>query len=260
MNEFEYSAFISYRHVERDTLVAKRVQNGLERFHLPKSIQNKYGISGFKRVFRDEAELEITSDLAGKIDHALEASEFLIVICSPEYKESKWCLHEIDVFLQTHDADHVFCILSSGEPPAVFPDVLLKREIKETMDGIERTIQTDVEPLACDFRGDLKKAVRIELPRLISGMIGCSYDELMLRQESYRRRRFITIASIIGTLALLAILYLVWSNIRINANFRLAQKNESITLSKEALEHYEDRDFYHAIVYPQDCRFRAAVC
>ena len=40
----KYNAFISYRHNERDTLVASELQTQLERFHIPKAIAEQTGI------------------------------------------------------------------------------------------------------------------------------------------------------------------------------------------------------------------------
>ena len=94
-NQTHYSAFISYRHTPRDIETAKHIQSKLEHFHIPASIRKEYGIDHFDRLFRDQEELEITDDLSAKITQALDNSDYLIVICSPAYNESKWCLLEI---------------------------------------------------------------------------------------------------------------------------------------------------------------------
>ena len=51
---FEYSAFISYRHRERDAEVAAKVQQTIETFALPPDIAEQYGSPKFARVFRDQ--------------------------------------------------------------------------------------------------------------------------------------------------------------------------------------------------------------
>ena len=98
--ERHYSAFISYRHVENDIRIAKHIQQKLERFKAPKPIREKYGIDHFDKVFRDQEELEIGSDLSAKINYALEHSDFLIVICSHSTKLSGWVPREIEYFLK----------------------------------------------------------------------------------------------------------------------------------------------------------------
>ena len=229
--ERHYSAFISYRHVENDIRIAKHIQQKLERFKAPKPIREKYGIDHFDKVFRDQEELEIGSDLSAKINYALEHSDFLIVICSPEYNQSKWCLMEVENFLKHHDFDHVLCVLSSGEPPAIFPEILYRH----------------AEPLACDYRMDLKEADRIELPRLISPMIGCTYDELVMRQERYRRKRLTAILTAAFVSAFIIISYLLYSNAIISRNFRQSQINESRLLARESLNRMEEADRYKAL-------------
>ena len=120
-----FNAFISYRHSPVDTAVAAEIQKKLERYPIPAQLRKKYGIRKFERIFRDTSELEITSDLGAQLDDAIRASDFLIVICSPRYNESAWCLREIEVFLQTHPRDHILCVLAEGEPPDIFPPVLM---------------------------------------------------------------------------------------------------------------------------------------
>ena len=229
--ERHYSAFISYRHVPRDIEVARHIQQKLERFKAPKQIAEKYGISRFDKLFRDQEELEIGSDLSAKIKYALEHSDHLIVICSPEYNESKWCQLEVESFLKSHDHDHVFCVLSSGEPPAIFPKILYDH----------------AEPLGCDYRGDLREADRIELPRLESAMIGCTYDELVMRQERYRKKRLTIILSCVMAAAAIIISYLLYSNALISRNYALSQINESRLLAKESLTYLSKSDRYEAL-------------
>ena len=125
MSEQKYNAFISYRRTARDTAVAKEVQQSLEHFRVPRGIRTASGKERIDRIFRDQEELEITSNLSRRIEDALRASEFLIVICSPGYSESRWCLHELETFIQLRGRDRVLCVLSEGEPPGVFPEILL---------------------------------------------------------------------------------------------------------------------------------------
>ena len=228
-----FNAFISYRHSPVDTAVAVEIQKKLERFHIPSQIQKKYGIKKFERIFRDTSELEITNDLAAQLDDAIRASDFLIVICSPRYMESPWCLREIEVFLQTHPRDHVLCVMAEGEPPGIFPPVLMQ----------------EAEPLACDYRGSFREAEKVELPRLACAMIGCSYDELIMRTTQYKRRRTTALVSVILTLAAIAVSYLLYSNARIRAQYQQTLINESKTLAAQSLEAMSARDRYHALSY-----------
>ena len=242
-NSMRYDAFISYRRTERDVAVAKEIQSSLEHFRVPKGIRSTSGKEKIDRIFRDQEELEITSDLSRRIEDALRASEYLIVICSPGYKQSVWCLHELETFLELRGPEHVLCVLSEGEPPDVFPDLLRHgREEVTAEDGTKITVETEIEPLACDYRGDFKAARKTELPRLAAVLLGCRYDELVMRRERYRRRRLAAFFSAGFTAAAAAITWLIWSNAQISKNYRQSLISESRLLAMKSLDAFDTQD------------------
>ena len=248
MDEYRYDAFISYRRTERDIAVAKEIQSSLEHFRVPKGIRGTSGKEKIDRIFRDQEELEITSDLSRRIEDALRASEYLIVICSPGYKQSIWCLHELETFLTLRGPEHVLCVLSEGEPPEVFPDLLRHgREELTAEDGTKVTVETEIEPLACDYRGDFKAARKTELPRLAAVLLSCRYDELVMRRERYRRRRLTAVFSASFVAAAAAITWLIWSNTEISRNYRQSLINESKLLAMQSLDAFHTQDRLQAL-------------
>lgn len=88
--EFEYAAFISYRHVDPDRRWAKWLHTQLETYRIPKQLIADSTSKRLGRVFRDEEELAASAQLSQEIDRALEQSRFLIVICSPRTPDSEW--------------------------------------------------------------------------------------------------------------------------------------------------------------------------
>ncbi|GEM_PF-1348824 len=245
-----YNAFISYRHTERDTAVAAEIQKRLERFRIPSAIRQKYGVQKIGRIFRDQDELVISEDLSRLIDSALSVSDYLIVICSPAYLESAWCLHEIEEFLKTHDRSHILTVLSEGDPPGVFPAIL--RQKTETVirdDGSMETVETVGEPLACDYRGDLRRASRTELPRLVSALIGCGYDELIMRETQYRRKRMLGMFAVLAALSAGAISYLLYSNHTIREHYTQTLIAQSGNLAEQSVQAFASRDRYAAMRY-----------
>lgn len=243
MQNFLYDAFISYRHTPQDTKTAETIQYELEHFRVPKGVQSAYGIKKINRIFRDQSELQMSSDLSREIERALDASRFLIVICSEAYNQSPWCLHEVEYFLKHHNPERVLCVLSQGEPPGIFPAQLRAQKYPvRNPDGSTSYLTVGSEPLACDFRTDSKHARRTELPRLAAKIIGCSYDDLVMRRETYRKRKFALILSLSAVAAAVAMSYLIWSNVRINRNYRQSQINESRTLARESINAFEDHD------------------
>ena len=96
---FKYEAFISYRHKELDIAAAKAIHRQIETYRIPAYIKKRSGKAKIGKIFRDQDELPLMADLGEGIRAALEQSEWLIVICTPELPESKWCMAEIDYFI-----------------------------------------------------------------------------------------------------------------------------------------------------------------
>lgn len=182
-----YNAFISYRHCPLDMKIAQEVQYQLEHLKVPAELAKQPGITKIEKVFRDKEELPITSDLNDDIAEALVNSDYLIVICSPRLKESRWCLKEIETFLKAHGRKKILTVLAEGDPYEVIPELLLQETITDPVTGECREVP--VEPLSCDYRMPLRKARREELPRLAAVLLGCRYDDLRQRQKVYRQRR-----------------------------------------------------------------------
>lgn len=234
----KYDAFISYRHSELDMEIAKKIHSGLESYHVPKAVQKKSGKKSIKRVFRDQEELPIGSDLDDNISGALSNSEYLIVICSPRTPESYWVCKEIETFIEMHDRQHVLAVLIEGEPNESFPPLLLKDENGDP-----------VEPLAADVRGvtsrERNKKLKTELLRLAAPLLGCSYDDLRQRHRERRIRRITTlVCSASAVLAVLGFGFAIYNAkmaAEIEKNYNEAVENYDLAVKNYdiAMENYE---------------------
>jgi hypothetical protein len=69
-------------------------------------------------IFRDREELPTAVDLGEIINHALEQSRYLIVICSPHSAQSQWVNEEIRTFKRLGRENRILCIIVDGEPNA----------------------------------------------------------------------------------------------------------------------------------------------
>ena len=137
-----YDAFISYRHSPLDQKVAAALHRKLENYTLPKAVAKKIGKNRLERVFRDKAELSVSSELSEAINEALIHSDYLIVICSPRLPESVWCMKEVETFLKLKGRDHILLVLIEGEPEDSFPEILLYEDV------IRKTIRERKSPFA----------------------------------------------------------------------------------------------------------------
>ena len=253
----KYNAFISYRHAPLDMEIAKKVHTGLETYHIPKSVQKRLGIKKIERVFRDQEELPIGSNLSDNIGEALKESEHLIVICSPRTPESEWVQKEIETFIKLHGRENVLAVLVEGEPNESFPELLLNDE-----NG------NPVEPLAADVRGETAKErnqkFKTEILRLVAPVIGCNYDDLRQRHRERIIKRTVSLVSAAAAVVAIAGISfgLYHANVadkmttlanekaeladektrladEILKEYRLKQENQSRFLAKEALNLYD---------------------
>ena len=242
---FTYKAFISYRHKPLDSSVAVKVQRTVERYTVPKDLRDLTGGRKIGRVFRDEDELPLSSSLSDSIVHALDDSEFLIVICTPDLPLSRWCEQEIRYFLNTHDRDHVITVLADGIPDDSFSPLLL-----HTYDE-EGNITGDTEPLAANIAADTDrkrwKLFAKEKFRILACLIGCAFDELYKREQRYKRRRAAALGSVTAAVVLLFIGVLLNRNAVIRKNYEQALRNQSVYLAAESQRLLEEGDRLSAI-------------
>ena len=258
MSEYKYDAFISYRHLPVDMAVAKRLVELLERVDGP---------DGEKmRVFRDRDELPTEEDLGNAIRNALEDSAYLVVVCSPEYSRSKWCMEELRYFRSLHGNSNarIIPILVEGEPEESFPDLLRWVE-KVSLDeeGRAHTLRVEVEPLSADVRADSPgkrmRLLRTEYLRIVARILKKPFDELYNRA---RRRRIRIYAALAG---LLIAGLLAFSGYNMNMLSRIEKEhmnmlaNESLRLSVESQERLAEGDSRLAMLLalqalPQDLK------
>ncbi|GAB2655449.1 toll/interleukin-1 receptor domain-containing protein [Arenimonas aestuarii] len=192
-----YAAFISYSHA--DTHWAKWLQKQLESFRVPRRLVGTAGEYGpvparLAPVFRDREELASANDLGGRITQALDASDALVVICSPAAAASPWVNEEIRSYRRLGRSDRIHCLLVPAEPGGragpLFPPALV-----EVIDPEEAA----PEPIAADLSesGDGPALAR---QKLIAGLLGLGLDDLRQREAQRRQRRlaWITTASVAG--------------------------------------------------------------
>ena len=232
-----YKAFISYRHQSPDQEIAKQLHTMIETYRIPSSLKKSLRINKMGRVFRDEEELPLSTDLGADIRTALAQSEWLIVLCSPSYLESKWCKAELDYYISLGRRDHILAILVNGDPNESFPEQLRFMEVNG------HTVQ--VEPLAGDVRAEntaaaLKK-LKTEKLRVLAPMLGVTYDTL--RQRARRRRTRIIAATVAACFALLTgfLGYALVKNLQIAEQRDIAEEQRIIAEEQRNLA-AEQRD------------------
>lgn len=251
--EREYLAYISYRHTPVDKEAAITIQRQLEHYRIPKSLR-KDGKKRLGIVFRDTDELNISPDLSQSLCAALDNSEYLIVLCSPEYKESEWCRQEIVYFLKHHDIDNILPVLVNGTPSEAFPEEIVCRTV---VDGKEMVSEPLAANVAAETVKEMKQNIKREYLRLVAKMLGCHYDELIQRQKHYERRRKTAVLGTAFAVMAAFVAVLLVKNAQINAQYQEVRRSQAQYLSKLAVEQYEQGDVKSALesalkILPED--------
>ncbi len=164
----KYLAFISYRHQPEAQEASLRLRKGLEGHHLPEGC----GIPRKRTVFRDTDELPTSSDLGSDIENALKDSGWLIALCTPEYLLSRWCMKEVETFLELGRKERILPVLLSGTPETSIPE-----EIRDL-------------PIAADLRGAGEAAdpgkAKPAVPELLARMSGLTPGRIARAEQNFR--------------------------------------------------------------------------
>jgi WD40 repeat protein len=103
-----YDAFLSYSHAG-DADLAASVQSSLQRFARP--WYKTYAL----RVFRDKTGLSANPALWNSIVSALDESEYLLLLASPQAAASKWVEQEVAWFLRNRTPDRILIVITGGQ-------------------------------------------------------------------------------------------------------------------------------------------------
>ncbi len=198
MGADQYKAFISYSH--KDRAWAKWMHRKLETYAFPKNLIDSQTDIGpvprnLRPIFRDREELAAGHNLGKKIEAALNASENLIIICSPNAAQSHWVNQEILYFKHHNRGAKIFSVIVEGEPFASNPaDECFPDSLKFEIDPAGELSSEPAEPLAADLREN-RDGKRLGLLKLISGMAGLGVNDLVQRDLQRARKRVTAITA-----------------------------------------------------------------
>ncbi|MGE0887421.1 MAG: TIR domain-containing protein, partial [Blastocatellales bacterium] len=127
---FKHDAFIAYS--RKDIQFAIKLELALENYKPPKGLNLP---QRYLDVFRDEKDFG-TGEYYQAVERHLASSAKLIVLCSPQSRQSQYVNHEIELFAKLRGAENIIPILIEGIPnnevqpgkenQLAFPDSLCK--------------------------------------------------------------------------------------------------------------------------------------
>lgn len=198
--DYKYWAFISYSH--QDTAWAEWLHKALETYRVPSRLVGKAGTFGPRParlipIFRDRDELPASAGLSDSIHRALEASRYLIVVCSPRSAASRYVNEEVRAFKAMGREQHVLCLIVDGEPNLTGEGACLPDAVR------------DSEPIAADAR-EGKDGRANALLKLLAGMLELGFDELRQRELARQlRQRIARAGAAVSGVAVVALAYVV---------------------------------------------------
>ena len=207
-----YRAFISYSH--RDKKWAQWLHRKIEGFRTPQNLVGTEGYSGkvpasLSPVFKDREDLESSHDLSSRVNAALESSDHLIVICSPDAAKSQWVNQEIEYYKKLGRSELIHCIIVDGDPAKVeeaadpFPPAL-----RDRYNAAGYRVDGEAEPIAADIR-KVADGKQLALLKVLAGILGVGLDDLRRREALRRQRRLLALTAvslvITGLMVVLAI-------------------------------------------------------
>ncbi|MCU0748096.1 MAG: TIR domain-containing protein [Akkermansiaceae bacterium] len=246
--------FISYRHAdnaEPGRQWATWLHQQIETYEVPADLVGTTNGRGdviperIFPVFRDEDELPADADLASPIFRALDASKFLVVLCSPRAVESTYVAEEISYYKKIGRSDRVLAALLHGVPGSADQECFPK-PLRHPVDADGNLLENQrAEPIAADFRladgsegwtspeayrqalaakggiataeierlvGDYRRSMELAKLKIIAGVLGIPLGTLTQRDKVYQlekeRRRakiFRRVAAAMGVLMLAAV-------------------------------------------------------
>lgn len=225
---YEHFAFISYSH--RDMALAKWLQRHLERFKLPTEIHNDIDAKSryLRPVFRDKSDLN-TGILTDELRKNLEASKFLILICSKYSAVSQWVSDEAKAFVEMGRLDRIIpVIIPDGDTPEteLFP-IFLRQYFAE---------HPDRQLLGINVGTDGRQKTLI---RIVSKMLNVSFDTLWKRHLRQRRIRIASWTASTAVATILAYLFAipVSVNVGISLQESMLPTGDDVTLDVDGAEY-----------------------
>lgn len=194
--------FISYNH--KDVKWAQWLQKKLEWYRLPAEAHNELSDSRYIRpVFRDRDTLT-SGVLNDELHNHLEASKYLVVLCSPNSAQSEWVSDEIKAFMEMGRLDRIVPFIIDGNPKDYSHADIKQPLMGECFPLALRQWNTehpDKNLLGIAITDDGKTDRQKAFIRLVAHLLGIGFDTLWQRHKRY-------IHHLIASLAVFAVIVL----------------------------------------------------
>ena len=228
---FKYFAFISYN--SKDTAWGKKLQKKLEHYKMPATLcsEHNWQRTPIKPVFFAPTDIQ-PGGLSEELQERLKASQNLIVICSPNSAKSKWVGREIEFFHNLGRTKNIHFFIVDGIPHSGDPETECFNPVIDKL-GLPEILGANIHEKNSKLPWLNRERAYVQL---VSKLLGVEFDAIWKRHKRQLRRKII--ASILGIIAVIAALIIVWrTNQPFNASMKLNESsfhNESLPPLKDA--------------------------
>ena len=224
--------FISYNH--KDVKWAKWLQKKLEWYRLPTEIHNEFSNSRYIRpVFRDR-DILTSGVLNDELRSHLEASNYLVVLCSPNSAQSEWVSDEVKAFIEMGRLDKIVPFVVEGTPQdyshvdvsqplmgECFPLALRQWNTEHPDKNLLGIAVTD------EGKTDKQKA----FIRLVAHLLGVQFDTLWQRHKRYVRRLITSLSAL--AVVVLALVY--WFMIPVKLSVTIKDEHHQLPMMEKGV-------------------------
>ena len=200
--QFKYYAFISYN--AKDTAWGKKLQKKLEHYKLPATLCSEHGWSRrpIKPIFFAPTDIQ-PGGLSKELQERLEASEHLVVICSPNSAQSEWVGREIEYFHNLGRANNIHFFIVEGTPHSGDPETECFNPIVNKL-GLPEILGANIHEKVYRLPWLNKERAYAQL---VSKLLGVEFDAIWQRHKRQLIRK--TALWVLGIIAVIAILLAV---------------------------------------------------
>ena len=224
--------FISYNH--KDVKWAKWLQKKLEWYRLPTEIHNEFSDSRYIRpVFRDRDTLT-SGVLNDELRSHLEASNYLVVLCSPNSAQSEWVSDEVKAFVEMGRLDKIVPFIIEGTPQDYSHADVSQPLMGECFPLALRQWNTehpDKNLLGIAVNDDGKTDKQKAFIRLVAHLLGVQFDTLWQRHKRYVRRLITSLSA----LAVVALAFVYWFMIPVKLSVTIEDEHHQLPMMEKGV-------------------------
>ena len=229
LNPNEYDIFISYSRKNID--FARKLESALNNYTPPTLLnipQRKL------KVFRDESDasgVDYEKAIRGFIEHSMK----LVVICSPDARQSNFVNDEIQWFAETRGAENIIPLIVEGIPN----NEATKEQAKE-MAFPDQLVKAIPIPLATNYLGFNAKIDKVNKGvfdsawyKLLSDIYGKPRSQIEERDRKQKQRRQVILTAIVSAVIISLATFAGiawWQKMVADEKSQLAQKKETEAL------------------------------